>query len=82
VTINNWMVVETSNRHLLKQVVAYGTTERYGPGQTLVTIHIHTPHGGQGRVHVSSRTTRFQQGAAADGGWGQEIQVQMILNTE
>jgi hypothetical protein len=82
VTINNWMTVETTNRHLLKEMVVYGTTEPYGPGQTLVTIHIHTPHGGQGQVHVRSRSTRFEQGAVADGGWGQDIQVQMVLNSD
>jgi hypothetical protein len=82
VTINNWMAVETSNRHLLRQVVVYGTTEPYGPGHTLVTIHIRTPHGGQGRVHVTSRTARFQQDAIADGGWGQEIQLQMVLDSD
>ncbi|MEP7106062.1 MAG: hypothetical protein ABI838_09470 [Chloroflexota bacterium] len=82
VTINNWMLIETSNRHLLKQVVVYGTTEPYGPGHTLVTIHIHTPHGGQGKVHVTSRSTRFQQNANADGGWGEEIQLQMVLDSD
>lgn len=82
VTINNWMTVETSDRHLLKQVVVYGTTEPYGPGQTLVTIHIHTPRGGQGQVHVRSRSSRFEQGAVGEGGWDQDIQVQMVLNSD
>ena len=82
VTINNWMQIETSNRHLLKQVVVYGTTEPYGPGHTLVHIHIRTPHGGQGKVHVTSRTTRFQQNADADGTWGQEIELLMVLDSD
>jgi hypothetical protein len=79
VTINNFLMYEVQDRHLVKQAVVYGTAVPAGDGYALVTIYIKTPPGGHADIHVTSRTERFQQRAENSAAWGSVTALQLLL---
>jgi hypothetical protein len=82
VTVNNFLIYQRQDRRLMRHATLYGTATPAGPGHTLVVIHVLTPTGGEGGIHVNSKTERFETTTFADGRWGKEIDLYMTLDTD
>jgi len=82
VTVNNFLIYQRQDRHLMRHAALYATATPAGPGQTLVVIHVLTPAGGHGGIRVNSKSDRFETSTFADGEWGKEIDLYMTLATD
>jgi len=81
-TINNYLVVSASERHLLKQAIFTGTTVHDPAGGTFVRIHVMLPGGSNAPVHITSVSQRYETFRSADTRWGAgaEIELHVPLN--
>lgn len=69
-TINNYLVVSASERHLLKLATFTGTTVHDPAGGTFVRIRVTLPNGSNAPVHITSVSQRYETFNSADARWG------------